>query len=111
MELGGILCRLVPMLRFVGHRALLPRDLARLAFFAPGPGVDPRDRLAAKCHAQVVAALRQLERRSARRSPLSLGLHGAEQERGLALPRVNGQRVLQLGLTFIEPPLVPFDHP
>ena len=61
MQIGGVSRRLVPMLRVLGHCALLACDLPRFAFFGPRPGGDSRNGLAVERDAQVVAALRQLE--------------------------------------------------
>ena len=79
------------MLGFLRHRPLLPGDLARFTFFGPRPRGDARNGFAPQRHAQVVAALRQLECGDAG-CPLPLfGPDSAEENRRLALSGIEGR--------------------
>ena len=82
------------MLGLFRHHSLLTGDLPRLASFASRSGVDPLDGFTPERDAQVVAPLRELERRGARGPLLTIGAHRPEKERRFTLTGVEGQRRL-----------------
>src|SRR5258705_11040609 len=99
------------MLRFLGHCPLLAGDLPRFTLLSPWAGRDPRNGLAAKRDAQVVAALGQLECGSAGGPLPAFGTNGAEEKRRFALPGIEGERILEFRLALLESAFVPLDHP